>query len=109
MVELQENKEKVTYNLFKYQDKMKAMFEKKVEDKIFQPSDLVLRWDVRREYNGKHGKFDSLRFGPFKVVEAKGNNTFLLENIDGEVFDFPEMGSTTSTTLNTKVRYPSPL
>lgn len=46
--------------------------------------DLVLRWDARREEKGKHGKFDHMWFGPFKIVEVLENNTFVLQNLDNE-------------------------
>lgn len=78
--------------MLKYHDKVNALFERKAKDKIFHPGDLVLRWDVIREDKGKHEKFDPLWFGPFKIVEAKGNNIFLLENLDGEVFELPVKG-----------------
>lgn len=48
LVELQDNIEKATENLIKYQDKMMNMFDKNSRNKIFWPSDLVLRWDVKR-------------------------------------------------------------
>jgi len=31
--------------------------------------------DVRQEEKGKHGKFDLLWFGPFKIAEERGNKT----------------------------------
>jgi hypothetical protein len=43
--------------LQKYQDNMKALFDKKYKDMEFLPEDLVLRWDARKEDVGKHGKF----------------------------------------------------
>lgn len=46
-----------------------------------QIGDLVLKWDIWRVEKGKHGKFDPLWFGPFKIVEQGGNNTFRLENL----------------------------
>ena len=49
---------------------------------MFFENDLVLRWDVRREDRGKHGKFDNLWFGPFKIVVVLENNTFLLKHLD---------------------------
>lgn len=67
---------------------MKDLFDKRVRDKSLHPRDLVLKWDARRE-KGKHGKFDPLWFGHFKIYEAKGNNNFLLENLDGEVLELP--------------------
>jgi len=71
---------------------MKSLSDQKARDKPLQPGDLVLRWDVRRAYKGKHGKFDPLWFGPFKVVEIKGNNTFMLENLAGEILELPING-----------------
>jgi len=88
LVELHENREKVYQNLTKYQEKMKAMFEKNVKNKNFQPGYLLFRWDVKKEDKGKHGKFDPLWFGPFRITKAKGNNTFILENFDGELLSF---------------------
>ena len=44
----------------------------------------MLRWDARREDHGKHGKFDNLWFGTFKIVEFLENNTFLLKHLDDD-------------------------
>lgn len=71
---------------------MNALFDRKAKDRIFHLGDLVIRWDVRREDKGKHGKFDPLWFSPFNTAKAKGNNKFLLENLDGELFEFPING-----------------
>ena len=58
----------------------------------FKIGDLVLRWDIRRAEKGKHAKFDPLWAGPFKIVELKGNNTFILENLQGDLLDSPVNG-----------------
>ena len=71
---------------------MKALFDHKAKDKYFLPGDLVLRWDARREEATKHGKFDHLWYGPFRVSDLEGKNYFLLENIDGEVLNAPVNG-----------------
>jgi hypothetical protein len=60
IIEVQQNRAKFSDRLQKYQDNMKSLFEKKVKDKEFIPSDLVLKWDARKEYADKHGKFDDL-------------------------------------------------
>ena len=44
----------------------------------------MLRWDVRREDHGKHGKFENIRFGPFRISEVLENNTFLLKHLDDD-------------------------
>lgn len=91
LVELQENKEKVTQNLIKYQDKMKILFEKRLRTEFF--NQVTLYSD---EMSGERTKVNMenliLWFGPFKIVEVKGNNTFLLENLDGEAFELPVNG-----------------
>jgi hypothetical protein len=71
---------------------MKALFDKKAKDMEFLPSDLVLKWDARKEDAGKHGKFNHLWFRPFKIAAAEGKNSFLLENLDKKCFDAPMNG-----------------
>ena len=76
-----------------YQSKMKSIFDKKTKEIDFKVTDLVLRWDAKREDKGKRGKFDPLWYGPFRIVEARSNNTFLLDNLDGETLQFPVNGN----------------
>jgi len=71
---------------------MKDLFDKRTRDRSLQLGDLMLKWDVRMEDKRKHGKFDPLWFGPFKICEAKGNNTFLHENLDDDVLELPVNG-----------------
>ena len=65
---------------------MKQMFNRKAREINFNKGDLVLRWDTSREDKGKHAKFDNLWFGPFSIIEVKGNNTFILQNLEGQYF-----------------------
>jgi hypothetical protein len=52
-----------------------------------------LRWDSRREDKEKHGKFDNLWYGPFRITKVMNNNTFLLHNLDNtEIFGDPVNG-----------------
>ena len=86
-------KNKFRYNLIiTYQENMKSIFDKKAKEVIFQAGDLVLRWDTRREEKGKHGKFDPLWYLPYKISEARSNNTFILEDLDGESVQMPVNG-----------------
>ena len=78
--------------LQKYQDKMKALFDHKAKDREFLLGDLVLKWDARREYSTKHGKFDHIWYGPFKVTASEGKNSFLLETLDGKILNAPTNG-----------------
>lgn len=46
--------------------------------------DVVLKWDARNEEKGKHGKFENLWKGPFKIKAYRGQNAFLLKEMNGE-------------------------
>ena len=49
----------------------------------------ILRWDARKDEKGKHGKFDNLLLEPFKIIKILGNNTFVLQNLEGEEITDP--------------------
>jgi hypothetical protein len=78
IIEVQQNREKLNQKVVIHQSKVKATFDKKTNKGIFQEGDLVSRWDARREDKAKHGKFDNLWYGPFKVAKVM-NNTFLVK------------------------------
>ena len=71
---------------------MKESFDKKVKKDVFAVGDLVLRWDAWKEEKGKHGKFDNLWIAPFTVIKILGNNTFVLQNLNGEEIAGPING-----------------
>ena len=92
LIELEETRSQVNQRLAEYQEKMKNIFDQHAKDRKFQIGDMVLIWDIRRAEKGKHAKFDPLWFGPFKIMELKGNNTFILENLQGDPLDAPVNG-----------------
>ena len=92
VIESSENRNKVRDNLITYQEKMKSIFDRKSKEILFQVGDLVLRWDTKREDKGKHGKFDPLWYGLYRISEAISNNTFILEYLDGESLQLPVNG-----------------
>ena len=67
-----------------YKKKVKESFDKKVKKDTFLVGDAVPRWDAWNDEKGKHGKFDNLWLGPFTIVNILGNNTFILQNLDGD-------------------------
>ena len=75
-----------------YKDKIKKSFDKRVKENHFFPNDLVLRWDARRDEKQKHGKFDHMWLGPFRIVRSLDNNTFVLQNLEGDEFAGPDNG-----------------
>jgi hypothetical protein len=41
-----------------------------VNNEYFQLRDLVLKWDAPKKDKGKHGKFEALWIGPFKISKV---------------------------------------
>jgi hypothetical protein len=66
---------------------MKALFDHKAQNMDFLPGDLVLKWDSRNEDSGKNGKLYHVWYIPFKIASLEGNNSFLLENLDGKILN----------------------
>jgi hypothetical protein len=50
-----------------HQKKIKQAFDKKVSKEYFHLGDLVLKWDAPKKDKEKHGKFEALWIGPFKI------------------------------------------
>jgi hypothetical protein len=72
------------YNLSQlHQERMKKTFDKHTKKEDFRLGDLVLKWDARNEDKGKHGKFDNIWTGPFKIGAYCENNAYFLE-LNGE-------------------------
>ena len=83
LIEVHQTRESLVEKDQIYEDKVKV-FDKRTKWNLFQVDDMVLRWDVRRQDKGKHGKFNNLWFGPFRIDEDMGNNTFMLKNLGDE-------------------------
>jgi RNAse (barnase) inhibitor barstar len=47
IIEVNQIREEVNEKLQKYQEKMKAIFDKKAQNREFVPRDLVLKWEAR--------------------------------------------------------------
>ena len=75
-----------------HRKRMKEIFDKKFKKDSFAVGDLVLRWDAWKDEKCKHGKFDNLWVGHFIVIKILGNNTFVLQNLNGEEIARPVNG-----------------
>eukprot|EP00253_Pinus_taeda_P024713 PITA_24713 len=84
MVHLQQTREEVIQNSLKLQERIKKIYDKKARSENFQLEDVVLRWDARNEDKGKHGKFDNLWKGPYKIAAYCGPNAFILKEMNGD-------------------------
>jgi hypothetical protein len=91
-IEVQKHRAEVDERLQKYHDNLKALFDHKAKYREFLPDDLVLKWDARKEDLAKHGKFDHICYGLFKVIALEGKNSFLLDNLDGKIVNTPVNG-----------------
>ena len=87
MIHLQQTREEVLHNTLKVQERIKKIYDRKAKLDDFQIDDVVLRWDARNEDKVKHGKFDNLWKGPYKIAAYRGQNDFLLKEINGD--DYP--------------------
>jgi ribonuclease HI len=93
MVEVQQTREQVMNRAYDHQQKIKQAFDKRIKKKEFEIGDLVFKWDAPRQDKGKHSKFDALWIGPFKISEIFSNNTYGLQDLEGEeVFNSPVNG-----------------
>jgi transposase InsO family protein len=84
LIHMQQMKEQVYNRSQLHQDMMKTFFDKHSKQEDFQVDDLVLKWDVRNEDKGKHGKFDHLWTRPFRISVYYKKNAYLLEEINEE-------------------------
>jgi hypothetical protein len=66
---------------------MKIIFDRNTKEEDFKVNDLVLKWDVRNEDKGRHEKFDHLWMGPFNITVYHGNNSYFLQELNGEMID----------------------
>eukprot|EP00253_Pinus_taeda_P025533 PITA_25533 len=83
MIHLQKTREEVFQNTFRLQEKIKMIYDEKIKVDKFQLEDVVLQWDARNEDKGKYGKFENLWKGPYKIATYRGQNVFLLKEMDG--------------------------
>ena len=58
------------------QERIKKIYDRKAKADKFQIEDIVLKWDARNEDKGKHGKFEKLWKGPYRIVAYQDQNDF---------------------------------
>jgi len=87
MIHLQQTREEVFQNISKLQERIKRIYDRKAKVDRFEIGDIVLKWDARNEEKGKHGKFENIWKGPYKIATHRGQNAFLLQELNGE--DYP--------------------
>ena len=86
LVEVQQAREQFLDKAQDHQQKMKQAFDKRESKENFQLGDLVLKWDAPKQDKGKHGKFEALWIGPFKIYEVFSNKTYKLQSLEDSKF-----------------------
>lgn len=71
MIHLQQTREEVFQNTSELQENIKYIYDCKTKEDNFNLGDVVLRWDARNEEKGKHGMFENLWKGPYKISAFK--------------------------------------
>jgi hypothetical protein len=84
LVEVQQAREQIVDRIQDHQQKIMQVFDRKANKEQFQTGDLVLKWDAPKQDKGKHGKFEALWVGPFRISETFSNNTYRLQYLEGE-------------------------
>jgi hypothetical protein len=93
IVEVQQIREQMRTAAHSHQEKIKQAFDKKVRKKEFEIGDLVLKWDTPKKDKVKQNNFDALWIGPFKISKIFSNNTYGLQDLEGEdIFSSPGNG-----------------
>eukprot|EP00253_Pinus_taeda_P033742 PITA_33742 len=83
LIALQEKINEVFDSHQQNQNRVKRAFDRKIKEVTFQIHDKVLKWEARIEEKGKHGKFENLWKGPYQIYAFHGNNTYILQEVDG--------------------------
>jgi hypothetical protein len=64
---------------------MKKIFNKHSKQEDFKVDDLVIKWYARKKDKGKHGKFDHIWMGPFRIVTYHGSNAYILQVLNEDL------------------------
>ena len=86
LIALQEKREEVYNSKQQSQNRIKKTFERKIKEEKFQIQDVVLKCEARIEEKGKHGKFQNIWKGPFRVAAFHGSNTYILQEMNGQPY-----------------------
>ena len=84
MIHLEQTWEEVFQITSKIHERIKRIYDRKTKEYDFKIRDVVLRWDARNEDKGKHGKLEKLWKSPYQISTFRGQNYFLLDEMNGE-------------------------
>lgn len=84
---LQECRQNASDHLKAYQKRIPRSYNHKVNPRVFQLGDLVLRENLQNQQDReKKGKFEPNWLGPYIIVVAYGSGAYRLSTLEGEWF-----------------------
>jgi hypothetical protein len=72
---------------------VKKYFNKLEKSNEFKIDNKVLLWDSTHAERGRHSKFKKLWLGPFKIAFILGMNSYLLKDLEEQLFSYNINGS----------------
>ncbi|XP_057867371.2 uncharacterized protein LOC131074701 [Cryptomeria japonica] len=88
LAELDECRREAWERNIQRQQTVKALHDRKACQRSFKEWEYVLKWNAKDQDKWKHGKFDALSLGPFIISEKSGENSYYLQDTDGQVQEF---------------------
>ena len=71
---------------------MKHLYDKRATKRKFEIDDMVLMWNARVEDKGKHGKYDPIQLGPYRIYDKNGEDSYLLRDLTGGTLELSVHG-----------------
>jgi hypothetical protein len=80
-------------NIKRGQQTVKKYFNKSVKAIKFKVNEKVLLWDSTHVDRGRHSKLQKLWLGPFKIAFVLGANSYILKDLQEQLFSYNTNGS----------------
>jgi hypothetical protein len=80
-------------NIKRRQQNVRKYFNKSAKVVRFKVNEKVLLWDSAHDDRGRHSKFQKLCLGPFKIAFVLGANSYLLKDLEKQLFSYGTNGS----------------
>jgi hypothetical protein len=75
-------------NIKRRQQTIKKYFKKSVKAVKLKVNEKVLLWDSTHADRGRHSNFQKLWLGPFKITFVLGANSYILKDLQEQLFSY---------------------
>jgi hypothetical protein len=93
LLDLEEQRMFALDNIKRRQQTVKRYFNKSAKAVKFKVNEKVLLWDSTHVDRGRHSKFQKLWLGPFKIAFVLGANSYILKDLEEQLFSYSTNGS----------------